>query len=801
MTQRPPILPIAMFCTIAGLFMLAILATPAHWLSLTPWRPHLPSLHLMFELLALMIGSLIVASSWHTFERRDNRHTHLLVVGFLVVLACDLQHALSYADHPVSGSGNHAPSTLYFWLMGRLAELITLGAIVWRARPRLTRQASMLLGLGLVAAVSIVGQWIHAWWPTDASAKVAPLLAIANIVLVVTFWLAAIGLWRRAWAAYSYTLGTLGTSAFLLGMGGLAYTPLASPSDVQSLAGHAYKLLAYVMLYRATFAVAIRRPLRELRASEQRERESQARLALISANLPHSVLFQVMHMPSGERVLTEVSDSVERVLGLSADEVRGNLPLVYQHFHPDDAPLVHAAHATSAETMTVFDREVRFIRPDGQVRWLHFVSVPRHLDNGRLAWEGMATDTTERREADEARRRLEHELFEAHKMESIGTLASGIAHDFNNAVAAILGNTAMALEDLDRGAPDEVRSGLEQVRRSAMRARSLVSQILSFSRKQPLQRSAQHLRPIVEECLSLLHATLPANIELSLRCDAPDACAEVDRTQFEQVLLNLCTNAAHAIGERGGRIDLSLREITAADGKRLIRLSVSDTGQGMDKTTLQRIFEPFFTTKPMGEGTGLGLSVVQRIVREHEGQIAVRSVPNRGTRFDIDLPLFPIGELLAGLVSATATASDGSPTGASPGTAAGHSRGQWVLCVDDETVVVDMTGKLLQRAGFRVSCVSDPREAIERLRDEGDSIAALVTDYRMPGISGLELIRIARRWRPSLPTVLLSGYVDDELRETAQADGASQVLEKQAILDELVRTLDTLLAEAHLAAT
>jgi len=609
---------------------------------------------------------------------------------------------------------------------------------------------------------------------------------------VVAFGLVATGLWRRAWLAYSFTLATLGTSAFLLGLGALAYTPLAGSSDVQSLAGHVYKLLAYVMLYRATFAVAIRRPLRDLQASEQRERESQARLALISANLPHSVLFQVVHAPDGRRVLTEVSESVERVLGLRADDVRGNLALIHRHFHPDDQAVVHSAHATSAETMTVFDREVRFVRPDGQTRWLHFVSVPRRLDDGRLAWEGMATDTTERREADEARHLLEQELFEAHKMESIGTLASGIAHDFNNAVAAILGNTAMALQDLDRRALDEVQRGLEQVRRSAMRARNLVSQILSFSRKQPLQRSAQHLRPIVEECLSLLHATLPAHIELALRCEAPDACAEVDRTQFEQVLLNLCTNAAHAIGERSGRVEVHLSEIANAEGKCLVRISVSDTGQGMDKATVQRIFEPFFTTKPMGQGTGLGLSVVQRIVREHEGQIAVKSTPGQGTRFDVDLPLFPIDELLADL-------DQQAPERPVVNRSAGPSRGQWVLYVDDETVVADMTGKLLQRAGFRVSCVSDPREAIERLRDEGDAIAALVTDYRMPALSGLELIRIARRWRPSLPTILLSGYVDDELREAAQADGASHVLEKQATLDELVPVLDALFAGTALA--
>lgn len=793
MTQRPPILHIVVFCTITGLCMVAVMAMPAHWLSLPALGTHAPRLHLLLELLALMLGSLIVASSFHTFERRDNRHTHLLIAGFLVVLACDLQHALTYANHPVATQDDSSPRALYYWIAGRTAELLTLAAIAWRASPRLSMRHSVGLGLALIVAVSVGGELLDSALPTEQLSQLAPLHAIGNIVVMVCLWLVAIALWRRAWEAYSYTLGTLGTAAFLLGMAGLAYSPLTGPSEVQSLAGHLYKLLAYVALYRATFAVAIRRPLRDLQASEERERESQARLALISANLPHSVLFQVVHTADGQRVLTEVSDSVERVLGLSADEVRGNLALVYRHFHPDDEPLVHQAHAVSAETMTVFDREVRFVRPDGQVRWLHFVSVPRHLGDGRLAWEGMATDTTERREADEARRQLEQELFEAHKMESIGTLASGIAHDFNNAVAAILGNTAMALEDLDRNARDEVRRGLEQVRRSAMRARSLVSQILSFSRKQPLQRSAQHLLPIVKECLSLLDATLPANVEIKLHCRAPDACAEVDRTQLEQVLLNLCTNAAHAIGERNGRIDLVLREISGADGKAWVRLSVSDTGSGMDKATMQRIFEPFFTTKPVGEGTGLGLSVVQRIVREHDGQIAVKSTPGQGTCFDIDLPLFPIGELMADLEQT-------STKGTKAGDERPPARGQWVLCVDDETVVVDMTGKLLQRAGFRVSCVSDPREAIERLRDEGDSIAALVTDHRMPGISGLELIRIARRWRPHLPTVLLSGYVDDDLREIALVDGASRVLEKQAVLDELVHTLDTLLTEPHLAA-
>jgi PAS domain S-box-containing protein len=394
-------------------------------------------------------------------------------------------------------------------------------------------------------------------------------------------------------------------------------------------------------------------------------------------------------------------------------------------------------------------------------------------------------DVTEREAAEQVRQVLEAQLRQAQKIESIGTLASGIAHDFNNVLGSILGNAELARDDLEKGANDQARSTLAQVCRAAERARRLVQQILTFSRQQSVQRTTQALQPVVEEGLNLLRATLPAQVVLATRFDDRPVFVSADAIQIEQVVLNLCTNAWQAMGDRGGRIEIGVdvHELTAAEVLRTglgrgphARLSVVDDGAGMDEATRVRAFDPFFTTKPTGAGTGLGLSVVHGIVKSHDGAILVDSAPGRGARFDFFLPLCeaPEGEARA------------------PSSRAGGvvGRGERVLYLDDDDVMPLMVDRLLQRSGYVVHCFSDPAQAVAAVRARPNAFDVLVTDFNMPGLSGLDVVRAVADIRPALPTLLTSGLVSDEMRASALDLGVSEVLEKQNTLEQLATAIE-----------
>jgi PAS domain S-box-containing protein len=382
---------------------------------------------------------------------------------------------------------------------------------------------------------------------------------------------------------------------------------------------------------------------------------------------------------------------------------------------------------------------------------------------------------------------LERQVREAQKMESIGTLAGGIAHDFNNILAAILGNVALAREDA--GTLHPVQASLDQINRAGLRARHLVQQILAFSRQEQRGLVAQPLRPVVEETLDLLRSTLPAGVRLDARVNERPATARVDATQLQQVLMNLCTNAWHAVPAQGGRIEVGLDALDADGSQRdglpevppgpQAHLWVRDNGHGMDAATRERIFEPFFTTKPVGQGTGLGLPVVHGIVRSHGGHIAVDSVPGQGTTFHIYLPWV---ETQGAAASAVETPPP-LPIG----------RGQHVLYIDDDEVLVLMVERLLQRSGFRVTTASDPHAALARLREQPRAFDAVVTDFNMPELSGLEVARAVAALRTDLPVVMTSGYLSEDVRHQATAAGVRGVVNKEHTLEELPGLLQSLL--------
>ncbi|MBK9444017.1 MAG: response regulator [Comamonadaceae bacterium] len=404
-----------------------------------------------------------------------------------------------------------------------------------------------------------------------------------------------------------------------------------------------------------------------------------------------------------------------------------------------------------------------------------------------------ARDLTVSKKMEAHRAALETQLRESQKMQAIGTMAGGIAHDFNNIISAILGNVELARQD-DSASP-AVTTSLSEIDKAGRRARDLVRQILTFSRNEPPRRVALQLADVVHETMRLIRVTLPPKVSLTLDLPALPPLVLADATQVEQVLLNLCTNAIHAIGQNTGsiRVALSYRQQPApallALGEELsgahILLKVSDTGCGMNDATLERVFEPFFTTKPVGQGTGLGLSVVHGIMRAHSGAILVHSTPGEGTEFSL---FFPVVDLPA-------------PPPCPPAAIASAVRGQGqrVMYVDDDEALVFLVKRLLTRKGYAVVTFSDPRLAAQSLRDDPLQCDLLVTDFNMPGYSGVDLLREVRTIRPDLPVALASGYVTPEIERDALAAGARALIHKPNDVDELCNTVQQLLSVASSA--
>ncbi|MES2993792.1 MAG: ATP-binding protein [Pseudomonadota bacterium] len=425
--------------------------------------------------------------------------------------------------------------------------------------------------------------------------------------------------------------------------------------------------------------------------------------------------------------------------------------------------------------------EDTFNAPDGEMRIASAaVTAVKDASGAVDCFIVQGTDITEHRRDEQRRKQLEAQLRETHKMQAIGTLAGGIAHDFNNILGAILGNLALAQQDAAADHPVQPR--LAQIHKAASRARNLVRRILAFSRQQPHELVAQPLRPILEETLELLRSTLPPSVALVLRLSDAPLWVNADATQLQRVVMNLCANAAHALGPGRGRLEVGLAPADAPPpGARgaWVQLWVRDDGCGMDEATRGRIFEPFFTTRDRAEGTGLGLSVVHGIVAEHGGVITVESAPGRGSCFRIALPLADAGGDVPDVAAGVAIPADGA--------------GRHVLYVDDDAVMTVMVDGLLRRAGYRVTTCADAMAAVALLHAAAPSFDVVVTDYNMPEGSGLDIADAVRALRPALPVVISSGYLSEELQLAARQAGVRRLLAKENTVEELGPLLRELL--------
>jgi PAS domain S-box-containing protein len=386
------------------------------------------------------------------------------------------------------------------------------------------------------------------------------------------------------------------------------------------------------------------------------------------------------------------------------------------------------------------------------------------------------------------RKKFESRLRQSQKMEAIGTLAGGIAHDFNNILSGIFGYSELAVANIHD--PEQAKRYISQIIHNSKRAADLVRQILTFSRQSRYKKHPVSIHTVVTEALQLLRSLIPANIEIEKRLDS-QAIVLADSTKIHQLIINLCTNAYHAIGKAGGKITLSLTRKIISESTPIqndtisagtyLALEIRDTGTGMDEKTMKKAFDPYFTTKAVGKGTGLGLALVQAIVKEHDGFMDVHSQPEKGSCFCIFLPVFeekPPGHALPDDLPAPVN---------------GNER---IMVVDDEQAIREVTGEFLSNYGYTVDLFKNGEDALEEFKRDPDKYDLIVTDMAMPRMTGDKLAVELIKKNPGLPIFLCTGFSENMSRETAASLGISRLiikpLELKCLARDIRQVLDTI---------
>jgi len=517
------------------------------------------------------------------------------------------------------------------------------------------------------------------------------------------------------------------------------------------------------------FIQGIFRDITERKQAEEKLRETERKYRELAESLPQ-VIFEI----DSNGKLVYLNQTGYELFGYSPEDVANGFS-VLEAFVPDDRERVVQDILTSIQGRRLGRQEYTAVKKSG-AQFPVAVHANRVLeDQTTTGLRGILIDLTPTRIAEEEKKKLENQLQQAQKMEAIGALAGGIAHDFNNILSAIIGYTELAM--LNEGA-EHCADELKEALAAANRAKDLVKQILAFSRQTDEERMPVRVALIVKEAVKFLRATIPSTIEIKARIDERSGAVLANSVELHQIIMNLFTNAQHALGERAGLVEVEVQgaEIDAAQKSDLIgmqagacvRISVRDTGSGMSPEVMERIFDPYFTTKEKGVGTGLGLAVVHGIVKKYGGAIQVESKLGQGTVFHVYLPK-------ADVAAPTQTELTKPIKGGS----------EKVLLVDDEQMLASVGQQALQRLGYEVVSRTSPIEALELFKAKPGHFDVVITDQTMPGMTGDALARELMSIRPGIPVIICTGYSQAIDAERAATIGIKAFVMKPILIHEL----------------
>ncbi len=516
---------------------------------------------------------------------------------------------------------------------------------------------------------------------------------------------------------------------------------------------------------------SVGRDVTERKRTERELREQRAFLSRIIDTVPNLIFVK-----NSEGKYTLANKAEADMYQTTTDALVGKDIHDLAH-DPEEAALIMAEDMEVLRTRRpAFVPQRAITTASGEKRWFATVKLPL-ADRGEVL--GVAVDITDRRKAEAERATLEKQIRQSQKMQALGTLAGGIAHDFNNILFAILGFTRLGLK---RCPNDEaLQEYLSQIQKAAERSADLVRQILTFSRQTEQEKRTVYLTVLIKEVVTLLGATLPSGIEIRTTLEAHRDTVLGDPSQIHQVIMNLCTNAAQAMRDKGGLLEIFLLEALSEEDPDApyrdipsgpcLELRIRDTGPGMDQETMDKIFDPFFTTKGPGEGTGMGLSVAHGIVQGHGGDIRVESRPGQGSLFRVLLPLHH---------------GNGDVTTELEFLAKGTEH---ILFVDDEEVLVRMAEDMLTQLGYRVTALTNPGEALKQFQATPEKYDLMITDLTMPPMTGKSLAEKILDERPNLPIILLTGYCDHITPEKAKDIGIHCLLMKPVVEEQLARAV------------
>jgi two-component system CheB/CheR fusion protein len=479
------------------------------------------------------------------------------------------------------------------------------------------------------------------------------------------------------------------------------------------------------------------------------------------------------------------SDELWSLYGLETNSCRPSYEEWRKIIHPDD--LLHTEQTLQEAVFrgTAYNTEWRVNLPDGSERWLMSRGRPLKDKHNRVVrYLGIVMDITERKRAEKEKKAMQAQLIQAQKMEAIGTLAGGIAHDFNNILGAVLGYTEMARDASPEGSV--IVHDLDKVLEAGGRATNLVKQILAFSRQVSIERVPLEPVYLVKEALKLLRPALPSTISIKQQLDTATSPILADPTQVHQIVMNLCTNAFHAMEQTGGILEITLKDCETSSSDLLkhpgmqpgkfVLLSISDTGPGIPLAIRDKIFEPYFTTKEPGKGTGMGLSIVHGIVTAMGGFITYAGELSEGSIFHVFFPA--IEREVAAMTKPVETVC------------AGHER---ILFIDDEEMLAEMGKIMLERLGYKVTVRTSSMEALSTFQNQPDQFEAVITDQTMPGLTGVELARRMLRIRPDIPIILCTGYSNLVNEEQAKVIGIKGFIMKPMAKKDIAQLLRAVL--------
>lgn len=506
-----------------------------------------------------------------------------------------------------------------------------------------------------------------------------------------------------------------------------------------------------------------------------------AEFEIIFRSIPDGVLFT----DSDFRIVM-ANPALCRSFGYQDEELRGQSVALLSA----TGKLFKVPDGHDAGDVPVLPYEARYRRRDGGEFVGETLGAAVKDAKGKVqGYIGIIRDITMRKEAEAQQEKLQRQIRQAQKMEAMGTLAGGIAHDFNNILSAIMGFTDLAQLKLPQDS--EIRSDLVQVIQAGNRAKEMVGQILAFSRQSEQEYKPVEIGMIVKEALKLLRASIPTNIEIRSNIVADAGAVFTDPTQIHQVIMNLCTNAYHAMRETGGLLEVTLESLEFAKGAPLVesmalppgkylRLSVADTGCGINPADLERIFEPYYTTKGQGEGTGLGLSVVHGIVKNCGGEITAESEPGTGSLFSVYLP-----KVESFAASTAAVSTSALPHG-----------DERILVVDDETPITHMLTRMLQALGYTVTALNSSEEAAILFGEDPQCFDLVMTDMAMPRLTGLEMAQRMLNVRPDIPIIMCTGFSEVVNEEKAKNIGIREFLLKPVLFSDLALVVRKVLGDA-----